>query len=454
MNSGKKIRAVILFLLFAGTGFLLFAQVDIYPSGYVTASVYATPADNTNLETAGLRGAFNLDGFIYDAQVRLSMELYSNLAGISDDTAYSDDCYYPGAYQGSWNDRTLFSGDLKEAWIGFALGDFDLNLGKQILTWGQADGTNPTDNINPEYVGTRSLSGSMEKKMGVPMINLVYYLPGIDGNIQGILMPLASYNKMPSFGDYISIETPELDFDNMEAGIRALIYPGAVSLSVSYLTILDRYPSDALETVLMPIPPAFTSTIPVPSVLGHNRQHIIGFDAVWLINGFDLRTEWAMTLTRDSDGTDPFARNSFINGVLQGSRSFLNETTNVSLSWAPKYIFNFEKPEVPPSAPYLSQLYIGQGYELENMIGLRIQSKLLNETLQPEVMFLAALSAKDHLTTAGLTYNLADGWNLKAGVNLYGSFLSDSDQERQFGAFGNDNIIDSDSIYIEIRLDL
>ena len=81
-------------------------------------------------------------------------------------------------------------------------------------------------------------------------------------------MPVASYNQMPSFSAFITEETPKLDVHNMEGGLRVLLYPGAVSLSMSYLTILDRYPSDAIETMAMPMPPFSI----VPSVLGHSRQ--------------------------------------------------------------------------------------------------------------------------------------------------------------------------------------
>jgi hypothetical protein len=449
MILNRKYLILFLALFILGTILRVSAQVDTYPSGYATASIYAVPADEKLIASSGLRGGFNLDGYLINAPFRLSLELNSNLAGIPDAADHTGDWYYPGAWESRWNDRTSFSADLKEAWVGFMLGDFDLTVGKQILTWGQADGTNPTDNINPQYIGTRSVSGSTEKKMGVPMVNLVYYLPGTSATIQGVFMPIASYNQMPSLSEYISVEIPEPSFDNMEGGLRAFFYPGAVSISISYLNILDRYPSDAVETVL--IPPTFTTL--VPSVLGHSRQQIFGFDAAWLVNGFDFRTEWALTLTGDSEGSDPFAQNRFLSGVLQGSRSVLNGTTNISLSWAPKYIFDFEKPEVPPSAPYLSQLYLGQGFEWENIVGLRVQSKILNETFQPEVMFLTALSARDYLATTGFTYNLADGWNLKAGANFFGSFRSDSDQDRNFGVFGNDYAIDSDTVYVEVRYD-
>jgi hypothetical protein len=450
MKLSNRVYVIFLTLFFSVAMFQVSAQVDIYPSGYITASAYAIPVADKPLDAAGLRGALNLDGYINDAQFRLSTEIYSNLAGTFDSSTYTGEWYYPGAWEGSWNERLMFSGDLKEAWVGFALGDFDLTLGKQLLTWGQADGTNPTDNINPKYIGTRSVSGSQESKMGVPMVNLVYYLPGNIGTIQGLLMPYFSSNHMPLFSELVSVEAPGFAIDNIEGGVRALIYPGSVSLSVSYLTILDRYPTDAVTTAVIPFPlPAVT----YPNVLGHSRQHIMGFDAVWLTNGFDLRTEWAFVLTEDLEGTDAFGQNSFVSGVVQGSRSFFNSTTTISLSWAPKYIVNFDKPIVPPNALFLSPLYVGQGFELENMVGLRIQSKYFNETFQPEIMFLTALSALDYLVTIGISYNLADGWNLNTGVNIYGSFRSESDADRQFGVFGNDISRDNDTVFLELRFD-
>jgi len=436
----------LLAFLFAGA--TLSAQVDVSPSGYVTSSVYVEPAADTLLDAAGLRGALNLDGFVFDdLQFRLSLELFTNLAGLADDSAWADDLYYPGAYEGSWNERFLFDADLKEAWLSFAAGDFDIVAGKQLVTWGQADGTNPTDNVNARYIGTRQASTSAEKKLGSPMVNMTYNLSDNAGTVQGLFMPVSVPNRMPPMGGPITVEESAITPKNMEGGLRALLYPGAVSVSASWLTILDRYPSDVVETKPSPFAPGVT----MPSVLGHNRQHIFGADAVWLVGGFDFRTEWAYTLTKDIEGTDPFEKNSFVSGVVQGSRSFFNGTTSVSLSWAPQYIVNFEKPVI--SNPFMSMLYVGQGFEFENMAGFRLQTKQLGETLQAEAMFLGALAARDWLSTASATYNLADGWNLKGGVNIYGSFRSASDPDRQLGPFGNDSAIDGDTVFLELRFD-
>ncbi|HNY21515.1 MAG TPA: hypothetical protein PKO22_05120 [Treponemataceae bacterium] len=429
------------------------------PSGYVTAFAYAAPEKSLPIDAAGLRGALNGSGTLGDAvSYGLSLEAYGkafDMAAAKYGGAVKNSWYAPASFEVTYDEETVFACDLKEAWVGFALGDFDLTVGKQLVTWGQADGTNPTDNINPRYVGTRSVSTAAERKMGIPMVNVVYNLPGNAGNVQGIFIPYSVPNRMPYMGSFLSTAEIPLDVSSMEGGVRAIVYPGSLSVSASYLTILDRYPSDIVAYTTQTFGPV---TVTTPSALGHNRQHVFGLDAVWLIGGFDLRTEWAYTMTKDFDGTDPYARNPFVTGVVQASRTFIDGTTTLTLSWSPTYIFNFTKPVVSPMIPvnvrpYYYRLYIGQGYEFENMVGLRAQTKLLNETIQPEAMFLTGLSARDWLATLSVGVNIADGWNLKAGANFYGSFRDPSDVEMKFGTFSNDNLIDADSIYLELRFD-
>ncbi len=440
MNKRHAVLAASLLL-----GATLSAQT-FTPSGYVTAFAYAAPEKSIPIDAAGLRGALNGSGTLGDAvSFGLSLEAYGkafDMAAPKYGGAVKSSWYAPASFGVTYAEETVFACDLKEAWVAFALGDFDLTVGKQLVTWGQADGTNPTDNINPRYVGTRSVSTTQERKMGIPMLNVVYNLPGNAGNIQGIFIPYSVPNQMPYMGSFLSTAEIPLDVSSMEGGVRAIVYPGSLSVSASYLTILDRYPSDIVGLM----------------TLGHNRQHIFGLDVVWLVDGFDLRTEWAYTMTKDFNGTDPYARNPFVTGVVQASRTFLDGTTTLSLTWSPSYIFNFSKPVVPPTLPptvrpYYYRLYVGQGYEFENMVGFRAQTKLLNETIQPEAMFLTGLSARDWLATLSVGVNLADGWNLKAGANFYGSFRDPSDEEMKFGTFSNDNLIDADSIYLELRFD-
>lgn len=95
--------------------------------------------------------------------------------------------------------------------------------------------------------------------------------------------------------------------------------------------------------------------------------------------------------------------------------------------------------------------YDGQAYEWENGVSLRVAGKYLNETLQPEVLFLAETSARDWLGTASVSYQLADGLSLKAGTVHYGSFLPEGDADRELGTFSKSSTIDKDYYYIEVK---
>jgi hypothetical protein len=117
-------------------------------------------------------------------------------------------------------------------------------------------------------------------------------------------------------------------------------------------------------------------------------------------------------------------------------------------------VLNYKAPEdyTNPSdqqAAKMLRKYDGQAYQWENGLSLRLAGKYLNETLQPELLFLAETSAKDWLGTASVSYLLADGISLKGGTVQYGSFLPEGDTNRELGTFSKS--IDKDYYYIEVK---
>jgi hypothetical protein len=340
-------------------------------------------------------------------------------------------------------------------------------MGGQILAWGLADGSNPTDNVNARHVGTRLVSTLDERKIGTLAANLVYNLPGNLGTIQGLFMPVSVPNDMasmamdrtvssPTTSQRIVIEEdekPELAIDNAEGGLRALIYAGKLSFSASWLSYLDRYPD--FRVANSGSFPSFTTTL-TPY---HSRIEQLGLDAALLADGLDLRTEWALSLSADSGGDDPAVKNSSISGVVQASRSFFDGDFTAALSWAPRLVLGHMDAADYASAgdQYLAGMlaeYNGQAYAFEQAVGARISGKLLGETLQSEAMFLAELAARDYLGTASISYNVADGIEAKAGLGVYGSFRDSGDPKREWGTFSNARSIDEDYLYIELRVSL
>ncbi len=465
-----RLLAIALIAAFLPAAFLAAQEappLEVYPSGSVSATAQVMPWSGEELPYTGIRGVFNLDGYAFDyLWVYLSIYGYTNLAGIADDTDWDHAFTAPlVSYQATGNERLLGILELKEAWVDFPVGDMDIRIGKQIMAWGQADGNNPTDVLNARRIGTRFASTLDEQKISSPAINMTYNLPNNLGTVQGVFLPISIPAELPSIAMELSIpgfvttnieilddDFPEIAAENVEGGIRGLFYLGNLSLSASYFTGLDRYPDFTVESTFIPFPTAVNITMtPV-----HNRIHQIGFDAALLTGGWDLRTEWAGTITSDRDGTDPAVKNPSITGVVQVSRSFLNGMITASTAWAPRIILNhtapadYEDTDDEMLAERIRQ-YDGQAYPFENAFTIRLAGKFMNETIEPEIMFLGETAARDWLTTAAVSWNMADAWNLKVGSSFYGSFLEEDDSDRELGTFSSADVIDDDNIYIELK---
>jgi hypothetical protein len=462
-----------------GAGQAAFAQDEppapnIGASYWTAVSAYYRPSAADTFAAAGLRGGVALDGSLFGEAaggglgLRLSLEAYSNFAGVADAASWAVTQPDPLSVLAAGNGRLEGALDLKEAWIDFALGDADLRLGKQLFAWGLADGNNPTDNLNARHVGTRFVSTLDEQKMGAIAANIVYNLPGNSGSVQGVFLPISVANDLPSMAMDLTItgspimhlvlkddEAPAVALENIEGGLRALFYAGNLSFSASWLSYLDRYPDYKVASSFT-TPPPKTTVVLTPF---HSRVNQFGLDAAYLTGGNDLRTEWALTLSGDSTGNDPAVRNSSLSGVVQATRNFLDGALSTSLAWAPRLVLGHKKPGdyATTGDSYLADMlagYNGQAYAFEQVGSVRIAGKLLNETVQPEALFLASLEARDFLATASLAYNLADGLNLKAGGGLYGSFRSPGDPEREWGLFSNSRTIDKSYLFVELRLSL
>jgi hypothetical protein len=436
---------------------------DLQLGGNLSPSLFTLPLEEPAVAFAGLRGTAFLQGYLGDSvSYRFSAETYLNGAGLADNMSWessSDGRLLSASLWG--NSRLGAAVELKEAWLEASLGDLDLRLGKQLVAWGLADGNNPTDTINARHQGTRYTTTLDEQKIASWMLNGTYYFPNNLGTLQALLLPISIPNDLPSiamnipgsgFAPTIIIKDdayPDLAIENVEGGLRSLFYLGNLSFSASYFTYLDRYPDFAVTASGM-----FPTTITYTPV--HNRIHQLGLDATYTVAGFDIRSEWALSLTKDLEGTVVTEKNPYLQGVLQASRSFINSTTTVSLAWAPRYVLNFKAPEdyanfSDKQAAEMIRQYDGQAYEWENGLSLRLAGKYLNETLQPELLFLAETSARDWLGTASVSYQLADGISLKAGTVQYGSFLAEGDTERELGTFSKSTTIDRDYYYLEVK---
>ena len=213
--------------------------------------------------------------------------------------------------------------DLREAYAEVYTDLGDWRFGKQIITWGAADGNNPTDNVSPYDFYYLFLPGTA-RKMGTLAATANLYLGSL--NFTAAFVPIFRPNRVPLnepdfpiFGeapfeiDLTKERRPDRKLSNSEYGLRLGLPLSRLDLSMSYFSGFDRmftpYVSFMVDTTGKPY-------LELDS-LWYHRTRVLGGDLVTFIGDLTVRTEAAYFMTEDEEGTSPVIRNPYVQYVLQ-----------------------------------------------------------------------------------------------------------------------------------------
>lgn len=182
----------------------------------------------------------------------------------------------------SWSDEFLFEinaeGDLKNDDFNCKLGEvyykyygenFDLAVGRQLLSWGTATEFNPTDNINPVIE-----MGFFADKEPIPMVQGKYYL---DNNytLEGVIIPyhIATIDGFERDDNtHIKADPVPDKMENSEYAVR-LSAKGinGFDYSLSFMHGFEDYPTIGIkETPSGPLPD--------PANIYYREYNILGAD--------------------------------------------------------------------------------------------------------------------------------------------------------------------------------
>ena len=134
----------------------------------------------------------------YDHDVGDNMRLYVDTLLVADDDEFTHG--FVDDFEDDDPQRNYLN--LTEAFLDIYFDDFDLRLGKQIVTWGKADVANPTNNISP----TDYSNFLDDEKMGVVAASLSYYWN--DWSLQVVGVPGFTPSRLPPEGTRFSMLPP------------------------------------------------------------------------------------------------------------------------------------------------------------------------------------------------------------------------------------------------------
>jgi hypothetical protein len=239
--------------------------------------------------------------------------------------------------------------ELQEAYADFSTSLGDIRLGQQVVSWGAADGNNPTDNVNA-YDFYYLFMGGGDRKQGNLMASANLYFGSV--NVEAVLTPVFQPNRLPldepDFPIFESIpftvdmnlaNYPGQELKNSEMGLRVRLPLRFMDVSASYFRGYDRMFTPTFNE-LMPGVPDPTSV----KSLEYYQTRALGADVVTFFGEWALRAEGAFFLTEDSDGIDPLIRNPYLQYVLQVDRA--DENSNVVVQYLGTHITKIDDDDI------------------------------------------------------------------------------------------------------------
>ncbi len=304
---------------------------------------------------------------------------------------------------------------LRQAYLDIYTDHFDLRLGKQQIVWGKSDGVFITDVVSPKDFREFLLPDFQEIRVGVTGASLNYYRGG--STFQAVWLPLFESNRfpgqeslwampVPSFQEGVTLDPDrgevEARLENSQLFGRWSLLGSGVDLEVVGAWYLDPNP------VYHIIPADGTPGSGGVAYLEHHRLVLGGGSAAWPVGGVILRGEVAYQDGRRFQAAGP----SFPDGTMESD--LLHYMVGA----------DYNVLGVDVSGQFIQEVMLDHRPEALRRERIRTATLLLRDsfrrdTLTLELFTYYGVDDKDALIRSRLLWDLADGYELQVGMNLF-----------------------------------
>lgn len=327
---------------------------------------------------------------------------------------------------------------LREAYIDIYFSSVDLRIGKQQIIWGKADGVFITDIVSPKDLSEFLLRDFDEIRMGITCLKANYYFG--NNTLEFVWVPIFSSTRKP---EESSIWFPHLDFpvppsfDYSQKEVSTTLESNEVFVKFSAITsavdfeIMGGYMWDDDPTmhITKTIDPQTFQLEGITVTPQHHRLGLAGGSFSTTLGGFVVRGEGAYYHGKYFNSEDSI----FMDGTVK--KNYLHYLIGVDYTlW-----------DIRLSSQFIQQTILNyNGHinndQFENTMTILASKDFLRETLRVEVFSYIGLNNLDALIRPKVIYDLADGFELLLGANI---FVGD---EGRFGQYDN-----NDMVYTKIK---
>jgi len=340
--------------------------------------------------------------------------------------------------------------NIREAYIDFYARKFDLRAGKQIVSWGKADGFNPTDLITPKdyfclspepddhQIGNFILKGRYKwsSKVNTEMIfipiykNSVYRFDLID---------------MPEFVSFDTKTSTHPNLENSGFAIKQNNNFGNIDFSFSYFNGFD--PLQGIDILSFSLD-TFNATPELQLMLRTYREHLLGADFSLSRGNFILKGEAAYKIPFKKDDNLLYLPENELYYVLGIEKNFSN--FHLILQYSGKIIPNhqhYAKPnpfnETSLSNPvaiafmdkimenyigYFNQIIMSQTEDNIHIFSVRPSISIYYDNINIDLFAWYNITTKEYSILPQIRYSILDGLELKAGGQyFYGENFTQND---------------------------
>jgi hypothetical protein len=320
--------------------------------------------------------------------------------------------------------------DTRELYLDYTTGDFDLRLGRQIVTWGVGDLLFINDIFPKDYVAFFSGRPLEYLKIGSDALKISLHPDIFSAEL--VVIPFFEPNHLPTQARFLlfdpfpqiphrETDEPDTEIDNTQIAIR--IYRNIWNVDISFYAYKGFFGTPAMRPDHPEEPTKIISFFPKLSTYGLSLQ------GGWL--GGVVSVEGGYYDSReDRDGTEPFIPNSLVKYLVGYQRQLWKDFT-IGIQYYDEFMAHHDKyvENLPPGSPVLD--------EHRDLITVRLTQFLKHRTLKLSLFTFYSPNDEDYMIIPEAKYNFTDDLSVALGGNIFGG----DEDALQFGQFDlNDNI--------------
>ena len=311
--------------------------------------------------------------------------------------------------------------DLREGYLDYVSGSWDLRAGRQIITWGIGDLIFVNDVFPKDYEAFYAGRPLEYLKKGVDAVKVGLYPQA--ANIDLVVIPFFEPNIFPREERFHNSMDPDADgpvetLENTEAALRVYRNIGGYDASLYFYRGFFRSPSlDSDGEFFYPELSTYGA-----SVEGRALSGILGFEAGY----YDSR--------QDRDGDDPTVPNSSTRALVSYKKQIV-EDLDIGVQYYVEYMHGYSDYESTLPA----------GYEKEDRLyhlsTLRLTRFVMHQSLRLSLFVFYSPSDDDYMLNPEVKYKFTD--KVWAAV---GGHVFDGNASGRFGQLDK-----NDSAYLQMR---